>query len=159
MSHEGANLLARVLDGRVKSLTNKPPIMDFGTIQDDMSLKLDKFPPPIPQGDYLVCRSVQLGAIGDILYKTQNTFRVNSGEHRHGPNGGHSHPDAGYSEHSHEIDMLEMRHIHDMLIGPKMRWLQPGDRVLAVWVGDDAVVVDLFLPATRIGRDADGYDK
>jgi len=32
---------------------NKPPLMDFGTIQDDMSLLTNNFPLPIPSGDYL----------------------------------------------------------------------------------------------------------
>ena len=41
-------------------------------------------------------------------------------------------------------------HQHHVLIPEKMRSIKPGDRVLVAWVGDDAVVVDLVLPATAV---------
>ncbi|MDR2044147.1 MAG: hypothetical protein LBQ15_07230 [Clostridium sp.] len=157
-SNEGINKLAQTLQGRMKSLDDKPPILDFGVIQDDMSLLTNKFPLPIPQKDYMVCRSVQWGAVGDIFYKTQASGKSNSGEHSH-DGGGHTHPDAGYNTHIHTKSAEGEQHVHDTLVGEKFRWLQPGDRVLVAWVGDDACVVDLIYPATRIGRDADGYDK
>jgi hypothetical protein len=130
----------------------KPPVLDFGAIQGDMSLLTNKFPLPIPQKDYMVCRSVQWGEIDDIFYKTQYPGLDNSGEHFHGSNGEHTHPDVPLSgEHTHPVDAWEMQHVHDVLIGEKYRWLHPGDRVLVAWVGDDAVVIDLIFPATVIG--------
>lgn len=39
-------------------------------------------------------------------------------------------------------------HVHDVLIPEKMRKLLPGDRVLVAWVQNDAVVIDLVLPAS-----------
>jgi hypothetical protein len=145
----------------MKELDYKPSPFDFGEIQGDMSLLTNKFPLPIPQRDYMVCRSVQLGKVGDILYQTQYKGVADipahrRGEHYHGNNGAHGHPTG---DHTHPADGAEMQHIHDTLIGPKMRWLEPGDRVLVAWVGDDPCVVDLVYPASRIGRDADGYDK
>ncbi|RGY95379.1 hypothetical protein [Clostridium sp. AM58-1XD] len=32
------------------------------------------------------------------------------------------------------------------------RNLKPGDRVLTAWMGNEAVVIDLILPASRIGK-------
>ncbi len=58
MANEGMNELARVLDGRAKGLGDKPPVLDFGTIQGDMGLLTNKFPKPIPYDDYAICRSV-----------------------------------------------------------------------------------------------------
>ena len=55
---EGANRLARVFENRMKQLNDKPPVLDFGTILDDMSLLTNKFPVPIPYTDYVICRSV-----------------------------------------------------------------------------------------------------
>jgi hypothetical protein len=160
MENEGINRLARVMDGRTKYHNARPPLLDFGEIQKDMSLLTNKFPLPIPQTDYVVCRSVQWGAIDDIYYQTQHPDAVEEitehrrGEHYHGKNGKHDHPDGS---HIHPADDKEMQHVHDMLIGPKFRWLMPGDRVLVAWVGDDACVVDIIYPATRIGRDANSY--
>lgn len=39
-------------------------------------------------------------------------------------------------------------HTHDVLIPETMRKLKPGDRVLVAWVQNDAVVIDLVLPAS-----------
>jgi hypothetical protein len=36
----------------------------------------------------------------------------------------------------------------DVLLPAKMRKLQPGDRVLIVWVQSDAIVIDIILPAS-----------
>lgn len=116
MANEGANFLARVMQERTHTLINKPPILDFGTIQGDMSLRTDKFPRPIPQNMYVVCRSVTWGKVDDVFYKTN----------------------------------IVLDHSHETLVGQKFRWLQPGDRVLVAWVGDDACVIDLIYPATVI---------
>lgn len=45
-------------------------------------------------------------------------------------------------------DSSDGMHQHHALIPEKMRKLKPGDRVLVAWVQNDAVVVDLVLPAT-----------
>jgi len=78
----------------MKGVGDSPPLLDFGTIQPDMSLVTNMFPVSIPQRDYMVCRSATWDEIDDAL--------------------------------------------------------QPGDRVLVAWVGNDACVIDLILPATAI---------
>ena len=44
----------------------------------------------------------------------------------------------------------EEPHTHEILTDEKRRGLQPGDRVLVAWVGDDACVIDLILPASVV---------
>ncbi len=147
----GANALGNVLQARMGQNTNKTPkYLDYGTIQGDMSLLLNHFPHPIPQSDYMVCRSVMWGAVGDILYKTQAVGEENSGAHSH-KEGGHSGHEGGDGTHTHSEKQGE-EHVHDVLIGEKMRWLNPGDRVLVARVGDDFCVIDLIFPAITLGR-------
>jgi hypothetical protein len=161
MQNSEANQLARMLQDRMKQIADTPSAHYYGVIQSDMSLLLNNFPVPIPQSDYMVCRSVAWGKVDDIFYKTQTPGKDNSGKHKHGPNGAHSQPDAGYGgSHDHPEGGREMEHIHDTLIGDKFRWLMPGDRVLVALVGENEFcVIDLVLPAMSIGRDADGYKK
>jgi len=65
MANEGANRLARVLQGRIKDLDDKPPVLDYGVINWDRSLKTNMFPLPIPQSSYMICRSAQGCGPGD----------------------------------------------------------------------------------------------
>jgi len=148
----GVNQLAQVFQERMKGLQGMVQTpLDFGEIQADMSLILNNFPRPIPQSDYMVCRSVQWGNIGDVWGNTQEIGKENSGKHRHGTNGEHSQPDAGYGgAHEHPENNKEMEHIHDVIVGEKFRSLLPGDRVLAARIGDDFCVIDLIFPASKI---------
>lgn len=128
---DGVNRLANTIQERVQNMNATPPVLDFGTIQGDFSLLTNTFPLPIPQSDYMVCRSVAIGKPDDVLYKTRDTEPRN---------------DVDYS------GIPNTTHFHDVLIGEKIRQLQPGDRVLVAWVGDDPCVVDLILPASRIKK-------
>ncbi len=60
MGNENINRLAGVLQKRMKELSEKPDVLDFGTIQKDMSLITNRFPVAIPKKDYMVCRTVSL---------------------------------------------------------------------------------------------------
>lgn len=114
MGNEGINKLAGVIQSRMKSMSDKPQMLDFGVIQSDMSLVTNQFPKPIPQTDYMVCRQLTLGATDSELTKTKGSGTKN------------------------------------VLVPEKMRSIKPGDRVLVAWVGDDACVVDIILPATDV---------
>ena len=59
-NNEGANMLARVMQGRMLQVFKSPEQMEFGTIQDDYSLLTNKFPIPIPKSEYFVCRQITL---------------------------------------------------------------------------------------------------
>ena len=156
MLGEGINQLVLAIDERIQKHCDKPPVLDFGEIQADMSLVTNYFPVPIPQRNYTVCRSVQWGAVDDVFYRTQGEGKANSGEHTHSDGGRHFHPLAGEATHTHDKNKEKEHHVHDVLIGPKFRQLMPGDRVLVAWVGvvegdKAAVVIDLIFPASNIG--------
>jgi hypothetical protein len=72
------------------------------------------------------------------------------GEHDHqykGPDAEHGHPDG---KHLHPFEDTDGKHYHDMYLPRKMYRIQPGDRVLVAWVGDDACVVDIIMQATEM---------
>lgn len=156
MGSEGINKLAGVLQGRMHMVAAKPTVLDFGQIQGDMSLLTNRFPRPIPQVDYMVCRQLTLGPTNNILAKTQDIGLPHSGSHLHEVNGPVGQatgaaPDPPIpSERSAGGDSSDGMHQHHVLIPEKMRHIQPGDRVLVAWVGDDACVVDIVLPGTAV---------
>jgi len=57
--------------------TSQPDPLELGTIQGDMSLKVDRFPIPIPAGEYMVCRHLTLP---DPLATTEEAL---GGDYRH----------------------------------------------------------------------------
>ena len=143
MANEGISKLCSVLQERMIKTTAKPPLLEFGEIQADYSLLTNTFPLSIPQKDYLVCRDLTRNP-GERFSQTQEQ----QGMHSHGPSGGHA-QEGGTGEHVHPG--TEGEHLHDVILPGSMRWLKPGDRVLVAWVGNDAVVIDIILPATVIG--------
>ena len=156
MGNEGINKLAAVFQNRMHGMTDKPEVLDFGVIQGDMSLLTNRFPRPIPQTDYMVCRQLTLGPTHNILAKTQDIGMPHSGTHLHlvnGPVGVATGPAPDPpipSERTAGGDGHDGEHQHHVLIPEKMRQIKPGDRVLVAWVGDDACVIDLVLPATEV---------
>lgn len=60
MLASGVGKLAQVLSERIGQQTQRPDVLELGVIKSDMSLLLDRFPIPIPWGEYLVCRSLTL---------------------------------------------------------------------------------------------------
>ena len=77
-----SSLLGNAINNRKKSEL----LIDFGSIQSDMSLRTNTFPDPIPQSDYSVLRQLTLGETGTFL-----TVTANDGMHMHGPSGPHGH--------------------------------------------------------------------
>ncbi len=156
MGNEGINKLAAVFQNRMHGITDKPEVLDFGVIQGDMSLLANRFPRPIPQTDYMVCRQLTLGPAHNILAKTQDTGMPYSGSHLHLVNGPVGEPTGPApdppipSERTAGGDSHDGEHQHHVLIPEKMRQIKPGDRVLVCWVGDDACVIDIVLPATEV---------
>lgn len=68
----GMNKLARILQGRMNRTKDADGalVLDFGTIQGDMSLKTNTFTIPIPRADYHVCRHLTIGPAGGYLAAT-----------------------------------------------------------------------------------------
>ena len=140
----GVNKLAAVLQQRMSETSAAGIVLDFGQIQNDYSLLTNAYQIPIPQKDYLVCRDVTHNPAARLTVTASG-----QGMHPHGPSGTHDGHSIGNGEHSHPE--TEGAHVHDVALPSSMRWLQPGDRVLVAWVQNDAVVIDVVLPATVIG--------
>ncbi len=134
----GINKLGKVLQQRMRETNASPLMLDFGAIQGDYSLLTNTYPIPIPKTDYLVCRQLTIGETSSKL-----TTSATDGSHDV-----YSDP---YPEPVYTHVGIGINHKHDVLIPEKMRWLKPGDRVLVAWVQNDAVVIDVVLPATKIG--------
>lgn len=73
MGNEGINKLAGVFQSRMKGISEKPVVLDFGSINGDMSLTTNAFPQPIPKSDYMVCRQLTIGKKGDELTNLRGT--------------------------------------------------------------------------------------
>lgn len=145
--NHGVNALAKAIQSQMKRNmeAHSDLVLDFGVIQDDYSLLTNTFPVPIPKSDYMVCRHLTIGVVGGLLTNTVGAGRPGDGTHSHGSSGSHGGHITGSGDHSHQN---EGPHMHSVLIPASMRQLQPGDRVLVAWVQNDAVVVDLVLPAS-----------
>lgn len=140
----GVNKLAQTLQRRMKETSKSPLMLDFGVIQQDYSLLTNTYPIPIPKADYMVCR----GATHNPSIPLTQTYQK-QGQHPHGSSGSHGGHSSGNGSHSHPD--TEGTHVHDVVLPKTMHWIKPGDRVLVAWVQNDAVVIDVILPATRIG--------
>lgn len=119
MAHEsnlGANALARVLTGRMQKENRTPPVLDFGNIEADYSLKTNTFPVPIPKSDYTVCRH-----IGGLTIETEG--------------GRHSGHETGTGVHDHKIPIPVIEPGDRVLVA----WVQSEAVVIDVILPADAV--------------------
>lgn len=159
-NNEGINQLARVMQNRMQAVSAQPPLLEFGIILGNLSLMTNKFPIPIPQTEYHVCRHLTYGETEDVLTITQPKGRA--GPYGHGiqepghrglsgapADGTHDHPPCTAPGCSGQ--KRNGQHQHEVLIPERMRWLKPGDHVLVAWVDSDPVVIDILVPATEVG--------
>lgn len=135
-SESGIAKLASVLDDRMKANGETPAMIDFGIINQDYSLRTNRFQANIPQDDYTVCRHLCELEV-EIDDQESKTVSISGGAH-----GGH---ESGNGSHSHTADV---GHVHKY----KTRYLKPGDRVLVVWIQNEVCVVDLIVPATKLRK-------
>lgn len=66
-SNSGYSKLASILLGRVHEEIASPLMIDYGSIQSDLSLKTNNYPISIKKSEYMVSRSVAWGKAGDTL--------------------------------------------------------------------------------------------
>ncbi|WP_148222341.1 hypothetical protein [Caldicellulosiruptor hydrothermalis] len=127
MANSGASKLAQVLIERIATQTQKADVLELGTIQSDMSLKLDRFSVPIPQGEYLVAEWLVKLEIPFFEAKATQTGLKDS-------TGGDVTGEANFSFQPANIDKVKLNFKAD---------LKAGDRVLVAWVNDntDPVVI------------------
>lgn len=109
---------------------------ELGIINGDGSLSVSSLSNAIPKGEYMVSLHLQTANTGGQL-----TTTATDGLHSHGPSGSHSQY-QGDGTHSHTN---EGSHSHVVLVGGTIRGVQPGDRVLVIWVGTEPVVVDIVV--------------
>ena len=114
----GINKMCQVISQRAAKVAGKADrdlVLDFASVQGDMSILTNTFPIPIPKGEYHVCRH-----INGFKYK------ADIGESGKGTHGGHYGGDG--------------RHEH-LIKPPKIK---PGDRVLVAWIQNELVVIDVI---------------
>lgn len=125
MANSGASKLAQVLAERITSQTAKPDALELGTIQGDMSLKVDRFAVPIPKGEYLVVEwTAKLKFPAFSLYGV-GTYPYDSNWSPLPPL--ESTPRTRWDWRLEEIDNVKIEVKPD---------LKPGDRVLVAWVNN-----------------------
>ena len=128
MEEKGTNALTNVMMHMMKSVADKPPVLDFGVINSDYSLSINTFAQAIPKEDYSVCRSV----LYDPSVPLTETYL----------DGGHDHKGAvPYETHQHEVRLPL-----------KMRWLKPGDKVIVAVIQNEFIVLDMVFNASYLGR-------
>lgn len=132
MANSGASKLAQVIAERITSQTARPDALELGSIQGDMSLKIDRFAVPIPRGEYLIAEWTAKLSFPAFSLVGRGEYPVK--------NDGSPEPPTQWTQQTRwdwtpkEIDEVKIEVKPD---------LKPGDRVLVAWVNDgtDPVVV------------------
>ena len=123
-------VLASRMSATARAVSGVP--IELGTINGDLSLKVDSLTGNISPSEYLV-----------DLRLTHSTYETSETEHEHS-GGAHSGHELGTGTHTHDGG----KHRHRL---PSVyRRLQPGDRVLVAWAGVVPVVVAIVVAGTTI---------
>lgn len=132
LANSGTSKLAQVIAERITSQTARPDALELGMIQDDMSLKLDRFAVPVPQGEYLVAEWMAKLSLPAFSL-------VGPGEYEVEDDGTPIPIPTGYAQSRWDWHPKEIKGVK-IEIKPE---LKPGDRVLVAWVNDgtDPVVL------------------
>ena len=147
----GANSLTRTLGSMMRGISDKPPSLDFGKINDDFSLTVNSFPQPVPKDSYSVCRSVIYSPAYPLTEDVQ-------GEPKRKPDGTKIEIPDGMHTHACGCPMCTWdeptgAHWHWVELPVKMRRLQPGDKVLVAIVQNEFIVIDIVYDAKYLGTD------
>lgn len=137
---KGVNRLALAIDARTTKKTTKPASMDLGVIGEDGSLLLDQFGQPLPRSDYLVAEWLVDATIPteSRVYRTASPVSASGEDLPETTYSPLSRMDFAGGEDSGHLPCAELR------FSPA---LQPGDRVLVLWVRDDPVVISKVVSA------------
>ncbi|MGN0999700.1 MAG: hypothetical protein ACI4PO_09130 [Faecousia sp.] len=130
MSRNSKNMqrLGTTLSNRMKQTSNAAATIsvELGKVNVDMSITPDSLGYSVPKGDYMV----NLLLTGEI-YTSKETHTHSGGAH-----GGH---EGGDGTHFHSGGE------HKHFMPSAYRNLQPGDRVLIAWCGNDPVVIAIVV--------------
>ena len=117
-----------------------PVTLELGIINSDMSLTTDTLVGNISPQDYMV--DLQLTHLNYYSYNELNS----SAEKPHHHEGGEHTQEAGTGYHTHDDGL------HDHRVPSVFRRLQPGDRVLVAWVGNEPIIVAIVVSGDTITR-------
>lgn len=133
----GIKKLGNVLSGRMKESyrANSTTCLELGTINSDLSLKIDGLNGNIRSDNYMV--SLHLTHENYFTYNELNSSTKKP----------HVHTLDGTLAHVHDADGL-----HDHRVPSVFRRLKAGDRVLVAWVGNEPIIVDIVVAGTTITK-------
>lgn len=132
--------LGNVLSDRMKRTASSavPTTLELGVINANLSLTTDSLKTPIPKGDYMVSL-----ALTHKNYYTYNELNSSAKAPHHHEGGTHE-QFQGTGYHSHDDGL------HDHRVPSVFRQLEPKDRVLVAWIGNEPVVVDIVVSSNTI---------
>lgn len=133
--------LGNVFSGRMKKTVNAgvPTFLELGTIASNLYLITDSLKSdPIPPSEYMV--SIKLT---HDTYFTYNELNSSAAAPHHHEGGTHAQK-GGSGYHTHDDGL------HDHRLPSVFRKLQPGDRVLVAWAGNEPVVIDIVVAGDAI---------
>lgn len=132
--------LGDTLANRMKKTANAavPTILELGTIGNGLILTTDSIKTPIPPSQYMV--SLHLT---HETYYTYNELNSSANAPHHHEGGEHSQC-KGSGHHTHDDGL------HDHRLPSVFRKLQPGDRVLVAWAGNEPVIIDIVVAGTAV---------
>lgn len=117
-------------DRMVKSSNAAVPVtVELGIINSDMSLSTDSLSGKIDPRDYMI--DLRLTHKNYYTYDEMNSSA--KAPHHHS-GGDHVHDDG----------------LHDHRVPSVFRRLEPGDRVLVLWVGHEPIIVSIIVSGTTI---------
>lgn len=125
----GCNAFANAFKGMVgKKIGAQDVVAEYGKINGDYSLTVPSLGEenPIPKSEYNVCRQLTYNPAVPLT-QTYN-------------DGSHGHPDASPPG----------THVHDVKLPEKMYWIRPGDRVIVLWIDNEANVMDIIYKGDRV---------
>ena len=125
--NSGSTKLANTLKHMMKSTSAPPLVLDFGIVNSDYSLSLNRFPLPVPKDEYSVCRSL----LYDPSVPLTKTYT----------DGSHGHPDASPPG----------THYHEVILPKKMHWVKPGQKVLVAVIQNEFVIIDIVYDGKWLG--------
>lgn len=117
-----------------------PVVLELGIVNGDLSISTDSLSNAIPASSYMI--SLSLTHEHYFSYNELNSSAKAPHVHTGGTHDGH---ESGSGTHTHSTDGL-----HDHRAPSVFRRLEPGDRVLVAWVGDEPIVVDIVVAGTTI---------
>ena len=126
----GCNAFANILGGMMrKQIGAQDKAAEYGVIRSDYSLVVPSLGEgnPIPKSDYNVARQLTYNP-GIPLTETYC-------------DGAHGHPDAGFAG----------AHVHNVKLPEKMWWIRPGDKVIVLWIDNEANIMDIIYKGDRVG--------